>query len=236
MNFEIPPKKNKDESLHPQIYIESGFESFVPEEFIKDPFSYFEEKGINNSNRKQINFDAEGNLEDPGAVKILPPWSNKNGETLSTIGKKVNIQKAQMKKQGDPFWEYKVMELVQELGLPSPKPIAKVKQGNSHLIVMERIKGIVQSEEGMRPILEADLSEEDKNDLKMQAQKMMDDLAKKFEKAGLKRNWYLKDMVLDIDIPNRKIKSIIPTDWERTKIDFEKVKIAKEKIKINDKK
>ena len=30
-------------------------------------------------------------------------------------------------------------------------------------------------------------------------------------------------MIFDIDIENKKLKSLIPVDWERTKFDLEKV-------------
>lgn len=45
----------------------------------------------------------------------------------------------------------------------------------------------------------------------------MEQLKKKFEEAGIIRTWKLKDMVFDIDIENKTIRSIVPTDWERTK-------------------
>lgn len=79
--------------------------------------------------------------EDPTAVKDLPLWTNPEGQTLATVAKRVNTEKAQIKKTADPFYEYRVMEAIQKLGLPVSKPIAKVEQSGVHRIVMERIPG-----------------------------------------------------------------------------------------------
>ena len=39
-----------------------------------------------------------------------------------------------------------------------------------------------------------------------------------FEQSGVVRGWKLKDMVFQIDVENKKVISVVPTDWERTKI------------------
>jgi hypothetical protein len=40
----------------------------------------------------------------------------------------------------------------------------------------------------------------------------MNELRIGFEAAGVKRNWKLKDMVLEIDLDNKRIISVVPTD------------------------
>lgn len=47
---------------------------------------------------------------------------------------------------------------------------------------------------------------------------MMSELQKKFEQEGIIRDWKLSDMVFDIDIENKDIRSLTPVDWERTTV------------------
>ena len=55
----------------------------------------------------------------------------------------------------------------------------------------------------------------------------MKELQRRFETIGLIRTWKLKDMIFDVDLVAKTIKSITPTDWERTKIDAEKIEVAR---------
>ncbi|MFZ2521865.1 MAG: hypothetical protein WAX44_02680 [Minisyncoccia bacterium] len=228
MSYENP---NQSENVPvSEIEIEKDFDAFVPEGFRADPFGYFEAKG-RNIKSGEIQYDEQGGVkEDPTATKDLPIWKNEQGEELHTVGKKVNTIKSQVGKSGDPFYEYSIMEIAREFDLPAPVPIAKVKRDNEHLVVMKKIEGIRWTDEGMKPITESDLTDTDKQDLLTQAQQMMDDLQKQYERIGLSRNWKLKDMIFDVDIPGRKVLKVTPTDWERTKIDIVKlVKARKER-------
>jgi hypothetical protein len=177
-------------------------------------------------------YDEQGGIkEDPTATKDLPVWKNEEGEELYTVGKKVNTIKSQVGKSGDPFYEYSIIAIAREFDLPAPIPVAKVKRDNEHLIVMKKIDGIRWTDEGMKIINESDLTEADKQSLLSQAQEMMIGLQQQYEQIGLKRNWKLKDMIFDVDIANRKVLKVIPTDWERTKINMEKLTKAREEKK-----
>lgn len=114
------------------------------------------------------------------------------------------------KKSGNPFYEYKILELIQELGLPAAKPVVKVEKGDVHLIIMEKIFGVRWSQKETLHLKEHGYSNEDIETLKIQAEEQ-------FEAAGIIRTRKLKDMVFNIDIENKTIRSIVPTDWERTK-------------------
>jgi hypothetical protein len=46
----------------------------------------------------------------------------------------------------------------------------------------------------------------------------MSELKTQFDTAGVVRSWKLKDMVFEVDVENKKIASMVPTDWERTRI------------------
>lgn len=92
------------------------------------------------------------------------------------------------------------------------------EQDGTHIIVMERIPGIRWSERDSLNLKENGYSDEDVTSLIAEAEQKMGELKIQFEKLGVIRGWKLKDMVFQIDVENKKIVSIVPTDWERTKI------------------
>lgn len=213
-----------------KIEIEMGYEAFVPEEFRQNPIGYFESKG-KNIKEGEARRDKTGRArEDPAAVKELPAWTDNSGNKLKIIGKMINIEKGEIGKSGDPFYEYKVIKIINEVGLPASKTVAKAQQGDTYLIIMEKVSGIGWYEKEALELKAKGYSEEDIKNLKKQAEEQTEELRKKFDKAGIKRSWKLKDMIFDIDIDNKRIRKIIPTDWERTKIDIEKLQAYKQKI------
>ncbi len=216
MSLEFPEFESKPESY---IKAEEDFKDFIPEDFSNDPVGYFEKRG-QNIKQGEKKFDETGRIrEDPTAVKDLPVWENQKGEKLFTVAKRVNIEKGDVGKSGDPFYEYKIMQFVKEKGLPVATPIAKIEQSGTHIIVMEKLTGIRWSEKDTLKLTERGYSAKDVENLKNQAEEKMNELKEKFDKAGIKRGWKLKDLVFNIDIDNKKILSITPTDWERTKIE-----------------
>ena len=60
----------------------------------------------------------------------------------------------------------------------------------------------------------------------------MIELQQHFEEAGIIRSWKLKDMIFNIDIENKRINGIVPTDWERTKIDEKKLEKYRRRIQL----
>lgn len=228
MSFENPTSEPIKEAV-PQLKVEvaSGYESSVPEEFKQDPIGYFESQG-KNIKSGEIKRDETGRVrEDPTAVKELPVWTNTDGNELHTIGKRVNVQKGKVGESGDPFYEYRIMELVSEAGLPTPRPVAKVEQSGTHLIVMEKVYGIGWYEKDALHLKEKGYTDEDMESLKRQAEERMTALQAKFEEAGIHRGWKLKDIIFDVDIENKTLRGITPVDWERTKIDQTKFEAYK---------
>ena len=236
MPLEGPPKTQNAENearmeaiSSARVEVEHGYEGFIPEEFRKDPVLYFESKG-QNIKSGEIEWDESGKVrEDPTAVKELPVWRDLDGKEIQTVGKRVNVEKGKVGESGDPFHEYKIMGLVRDLGLPAPKPIAKAEQKGTHLIVMEKVKGVGWYKKEALKLKEAGYSDEDIEDLKQQAEVGMNELKQRFEEAGIVRGWKLKDMIFDIDVENKRIRNIVPTDWERTKINEEKMEEYKKK-------
>ena len=151
-------------------------------------------------------------------MKDLPVWKNEEGGEIQTVGRRVNISKGVVGESGDPFYEYKILEQLARMGLPAAKPIAIVEQSGTHIIVMERIPGLRWSERVSLNLKEKGYSNEDITALTAEAEQKMNELKARFDEAGVVRGWKLKDMVFEIDVEKKKIVSIIPTDWERTKI------------------
>lgn len=212
MNEGIPNK----ELVQSTLEIEPNYTGYIPQDFTKDPLSYFETHGVN-IKEGEILYDESGQIrEDPTAVKDLPVWENVEGQKLYTVAKKVNLSKGKVAKANDPFYEYQIMEYVQSKGLPCPKPIAKISKGNEHLIVMERVPGLRWSYR--KDLIKQGFSDEEVNELHEKAEVMMNQLQQEFEAQGVIRGWKLSDMIFDIDVEHKEIRSLTPVDWERTKV------------------
>ncbi len=217
-HFQDQQNNNQENNHTLKVEVEPQFAGFVPQEFLDDPAGYFEREG-KNIKSGEIKYDEGGTVrEDPTAVKDLPVWKNGEGAEIQTVGKRVNVGKGAVGESGDPFHEYKILERLAEMGLPAAKPIAKVEQGNTHIIVMERIPGLRWSEKDSLNLKENGYSDERIRALMAEAEQKMNELKVLFDEAGVVRSWKLKDMVFQVDIKNGKIDSLVPTDWERTRI------------------
>jgi hypothetical protein len=216
--FLNPQNNTQENAPKPKIEIESEFIAFVPQEFLNDPVGYFEREGTN-IKTGEIKYDETGKVrEDPTAVKDLPVWRNTEGAEIKTVGRRVNAAKGTVGESGDPFHEYKILERLAQMGLPAAKPIAKAEQSGTHIIVMERIPGLRWSEKDSLNLKEKGYSDEDIAALVTEAEQKMGELKAQFDDAGVIRGWKVKDMVFEVDVENKKIISMVPTDWERTKI------------------
>ncbi|TRZ77204.1 hypothetical protein D4R87_03205 [bacterium] len=214
------------------LNIELGYEDFIPEEFQQNPIKYFENIG-KNIKPGETQRDETGRVkEDPTAVKKFPMWEDSQNNQLQVIGKKVNIEKSMISRSEYPFYEYGIMKIVNSIGLPTPKPVAKAESKEGYLIVMEKVKGINWFEKNELNLKSKGYNDADIDNLKQQAEIKMGELKERFDEAGIIRKWKLSDMVFDIDFENKIIKKIIPVDWERTKIDFRKLQQYKNRQKI----
>ncbi len=201
-----------------EVIIEADFESCMPDAFRKDPFGYFATHGIN-IKKGEVAYKEDGSIsEDPTAVKDLPNWEDGQGKQISIVAKRINAKKSQIAKTADPFYEYKVMQHVRSFGLPAATPFAKVSNGEEQLIIMERVTGFRLLNSTVEELRAMGWSDEDLHRLKREATLVMAGLEAKFREKGIERPWKLADMVVDIDLQSKKIRSMTPTDWERTKI------------------
>jgi hypothetical protein len=245
MKFKEPiaPATEETTKIRPEkmveLVVERGYEKFLPQNFKDDPTRYFEEFGQKVKPGEKITYNEKGDImENPDSVKDFPVWQGLEGKELWTVCKKINKNRGETKKSHDPFYEYKVLELLQELSLPAAKPIAKVRQNESCFMVTEKIPGIRWSERDLLRSKDLGFSEDDFKNLEVQANELLAELKEVFARAGIIRQpvmelgmsgWELKDMVFIIDLENKKVLKIIPTDWEMTAIDWNKVEIYKRK-------
>lgn len=229
MNLEQNTVESDKSNLKTKFEIEEGYRQFIPREFWDDPVGYFEETG-RNIKPGDMKKDETGKVrDDPSAVKEFPAWKDVMGNELNVVGKKINVTKGEVGKSGDPFYEYKVLEIVHELGLPAQSPVAKVESGNSHFIFTEKVKGVNWYEKKTLLLKDGGWTDSEIENLKNQAETKMAELKARFDEVGIVRGWKLKDMVFDIDLENKQVRSITPVDWERTKIDVQKLDIARRK-------
>lgn len=205
IRYEIEQPHNLDISFEGDRFY------FVPEEFKRNPFGYFESRGINiKKDEKKIE---DGQIkEDPTAVKILPKWSYGSKEIIP-VAKRVNTAKGQVGRSNNPLYEYEVIKYVRSLGLPAPKPILSVKQNNNYMFLTEKVQGMNWYEKSTLR-----LSERDAAKLMAQAEEQMNELSRRFHEKGIVRPWKLNDMVFDLDMRRKTINSIVPVDFERTTI------------------
>lgn len=231
MNFENPTKNpilelEKEVKPNVKIEVESGYEDFIPKEFLADPMGYFESYGENIKSGEIIYNESGQRKEDPTKVKELPVWADKNGNQLNVIGKRISIGKGEMGRTENPFHEYDVMKILGTIGFPTSIPVAKVAHDGIYLLVMEKVSGIgwYEFEKKLPFFREQGFSEEIVRELKKQAEEQMQKVKEELEEAGVdKGRWKLNDMIFDIDIENKRIRNVVPVDWERAKIDFEKL-------------
>ncbi len=222
------------------IEIEPGFEAFVPPEFRNDPLRYFEERG-RNIRRGEVKYKPTGEIKkDPTAIKELPVWVDDHARELIVVAKRINVQKAEVAQSNDPFHEYRVMLIAREFGLPCPQPVARIVELGTYLFVMERVAGLrlvgrdlgvihwLRQDEALLKDKGREFSAEEFDRLMLEASRMMSGLQSRYESVGLIRSWWrLKDMILDVDLDRRVLRSITPIDWEKTRIDAEKLAKAR---------
>ena len=208
-----------------QIETSEHYRNFIPKDFSDDPIRYFEEKGIQ-IKEGYVKIDEAGRIkEDPTAVVDFPIWENSDGEKMQVVAKIVNTKKSQISKTNNPFHEYRVMQIVRHLNLPSPEPIAKVESGDGYLLIMEKINGLRLVGSDL-DYLRQRLSVEEVCGLQQEAESKMEELRTEFLRCGIERKFKLSDMIFDIDFDNPdgpKITKVTPVDWERTKIDEKKL-------------
>jgi hypothetical protein len=223
--FHYPqPEKTK-----PSLEIDPAFIPYVPEDFKNDPFGYFEREG-KNIKSGEITYKESGEIsEDPTAVKDLPIWAGADGSAISVVAKRINTAKSEVRRSQDPYYECHIMEFARAFGLPCPRIVLKAESTDQFLFVTERVKGMRGLEKEMRFLKENGFSDADMESIKIQAETMMKALKERYDAVGIARKWELKDMVFDVDLENKKIISLVPTDFEKTKIDQPKFFEARER-------
>lgn len=186
----------------------------VPLELRQDPLGYFERLGTPMKGGEK-KYDKKGSLrDDPGAVRQLPDWKAKD-RIVTPIAKRANRGKSMLKETGEPLYEYNLLSYIQSLGLPAPKPIGFFENEQDSIFLMEKVAGYTKKE---LDVAVSEWSVGDINQLKQDTERAMTELENLFLVNGLQRSWKVNDMVFQIDVANRRLARLIPTDFERTRV------------------
>jgi hypothetical protein len=199
--------------------VEASVAQFLPLDFVADPMEYFNQRGTRVRRGTAVTYNAAGRIDDdPNAVRDFPVWSNPRGEQLRVVGKRVNTKKSMVRRSANPFYEYRVMHLVRELGFVTARPLATVAQRGSYFFVAERVEGFrwVQRRK-------AGLDKTERARIRAEAEALMAPLQAAFEDVGIRRPWHVKDMIIKLDSGTRSVRAIVPIDWEETRLDFGKL-------------
>jgi hypothetical protein len=203
------------------LELDSSLEPFLPPAFVADPMKYFHEHG-SAVQAGDVTYDEAGRItDDPTAVADFPVWRNRRGDEIRVVCKRVNRHKSGVRRSGDPFYEYRVLQLVRELGFVTARPVARFGQGSDYFIVTERV-------EGLRWVRRWDsgLKRPARAHMRAQAEALMLRLAAALADAGVRRPWNIKDMILQLDPDTHAVQAVIPVDWERARLDFDRLQHA----------
>ena len=203
------------------LELDDSVEPFLPPAFVADPMQYFHEHG-SAIQAGDVTFDEAGRItDDPTAVADFPVWRSRGGEEIRVVCKRVNRDKSGVRRSGDPFYEYRVLQLVRELGFVTARPLARFRQGSDYFIVTEKV-------EGLRWVRRWDsgLKKPARPHMRAEAVALMLRLEAALADAGVRRPWNIKDMILQLDPDTYAVRAVIPVDWERARLDFDRLQDA----------
>lgn len=133
------------------------------------------------------------------------------------MAKKVNIEKSEVRRSGNPFYEYDLLKKLADANLPAAKPIAKYEENGEYLFVTEKIAGLPANQNTLKKLRDLEWTDVHINQLQNDAEKLMAKMQAQYAKAGFVRAWKIADMVMQVDYANKTLTGIVPTDWEKTK-------------------
>jgi len=203
------------------LELEGLLEPFLAPAFVADPMKYFHEHG-SAVRAGDVTYDEAGRItDDPTAVADFPVWRNHRGEEIRVVCKRVNRHKSGVRRSGDPFYEYRVLQLVRELGFVTARPLARIGQRGDYFIVTEKV-------EGLRWVRRWDggLKKSARARIRAEAETIMLRLEAALAGAGVRRPWNIKDMILQLDPGTYAVQAVIPVDWERARLDFDRLQHA----------
>lgn len=175
----------------------------LPQRFIDDPIMFFYNHGIN-IKAGETQFDENGVIkDDPNAVKNIPE--------LGIVGKKINREKGKIKKTGMLFYEVIIMEYLRQKGLVAPTVVGIFEGDEEAIFFTKKIVGT----RGVEILMTENAV------LIEQATLLCEVLNQQYAKVGIERKFEMKDMIFEMD--NGKVVSVMPTDFEKTKINMDVV-------------
>lgn len=156
-----------------------------------DPLKYFRDSGVVKKNDNQ------------GQVNV------KEFEDINVFAKTVDLEKSSVKVSNIALLEPIIMEYSKRKGLPSPEVVITFQEDEESKPVFYTIKI-----EGL-PGSDIEPDTENYNIALSLAEK----LKREYRSQGIIREMHLKDMIFQTD-DKGEIVGVIPTDFERVKIDY----------------
>jgi hypothetical protein len=199
------------------LEVESSIAPFLPPAFVADPMRYFDEYGKRVRRGTVVTYNAAGRVDDdPNAVRDFPEWSDPGGQELRVVCKRVNPTKSMVRRSGNPFYEYRIMQLVRELGFVTARPLARLTQRDSYFFLTERVEGFRWVERRKSGFDDAAC-----DGIRAEAEALIAPLEAAFLEIGIRRPWHVKDLIMTLDPDAQTVRAVIPIDWEETRLDFD---------------
>lgn len=195
MSFEAVPNQEKPYRLE----LLPGAEEEIPEGFIEGAFEFALAHGRTLK---------ETQVSEKGEPTNEIVWKFPGKDDRAFVAKLVQTEKMEK-----PDAELKTLQRIHEAGLPAPRPLGMLHVGSADFTLMEFVEGESGQDIWVK-LGEKGWSEEQINQAKQDAERMMHEIADRFRnELGLDKPWYIKDFLLHFQ--GRTLVSMFPLDWER---------------------
>ncbi len=136
--------------------------------------------------------------------------TRKDGTEIPVVSKRISLTKVRR----EPFEEFKILQRVQQEGLPGPKPIATVDARGNRYILMGKVEGTPLKKITLET-LQKFLGQEDVQGHIDTIKAKVEELKQRYAQSGIIReDWDPKDLIVSYNSETQ--------EWVVTPVDFEK--------------
>jgi len=214
------------EVSEPLIFYEDDesqqFRADIASDFQDIDFSTLEENAVEVIERggKNLQRETERLILENG---LLPTDDNsrireitlrkENGTEVSVVSKRISLTKVRR----EPFEEFKILKIVQQEGLPGPKPIATIEARGNRYILMEKIEGVLLKKITPETLQKQFGQSNAQSHLDM-IQAKVEELKQRYTRSGvIREDWDSKDLIASYN-PEAQEWIVTPVDFEKTKL------------------
>ncbi len=137
----------------------------------------------------------------------------KDGIEITVVSKRISLTKVRR----EPFEEFRILQKVQQEGLPGPKPIATIEARGNRYILMKKEEGIPLNK--ITPeTLQKYFGQSDVQGHIDTIKVKVEELRQRYAQSGIvRKDWDLKDLIASYNSETQ--------EWTVTPVDFEKTKL-----------